>query len=92
MTAGPPAPLKKSRHRLEAQPNPPPEKPQPADPVFPGNHIKLFNKILADTKLKFDRDNKARAAYSLRHFYICMRLMEGVTSINSPRTAAPPSR
>jgi integrase len=27
--------------------------------------------------LKLDRDEKPRTAYSLRHTYICMRLMEG---------------
>ena len=42
-----------------------------------GNHIKLFNGVLARTKLKFDRDENRRTAYSLRHTYICMRLMEG---------------
>jgi hypothetical protein len=26
--------------------------------VFPGNHIKLFNGVLAQAKLKFDRDGK----------------------------------
>ena len=28
-------------------------------------------------KLKLDRDGNGRTAYSLRHTYICMRLMEG---------------
>lgn len=51
--------------------------PEPTDHVFPGNHIKLFNGVLTRTKLKFDRDNNRRTAYSLRHTYICMRLMEG---------------
>jgi hypothetical protein len=32
---------------------------------------------LARAKLKFDRDGNRRTAYSLRHTYICMRLMEG---------------
>ena len=45
--------------------------------MFPGNHVRLFNGILARAKLKHDRDEKARTAYSLRHTYICMRLMEG---------------
>lgn len=49
----------------------------PMDPVFPGNHIKLFNGVLDRTKLKLDRDSNPRTAYSLRHTYICMRLMEG---------------
>src|SRR5205085_9060366 len=58
---------------------PPPEVklPQPTDPVFPGTHIKLFNGVLTRAKLKLDRDGKPRTAYSLRHTYICMRLMEG---------------
>jgi integrase len=55
----------------------PPKLPQPTDNVFPGNHIKLFNSVLARANLKRDRDEKPRTAYSLRHTYICMRLMEG---------------
>ena len=51
--------------------------PQPTDHVFPGNHIKLFNGVLNRAKLKKDRDGNRRTAYSLRHTYICMRLMEG---------------
>lgn len=51
--------------------------PQPLDLVFPGNHIKLFNNLLHRNNLKFDRDGNARTAYSLRHTYICLRLMEG---------------
>jgi integrase len=55
------------------------ELPKPTDKVFPGNHIKLFNKILNSegVNLKFDRDGNARTLYSLRHFYICQRLIEG---------------
>jgi len=53
------------------------ERPGPTDPVFPGNHIKMFNGILRETNLKSDRDGNRRTAYSLRHTYICMRLMEG---------------
>lgn len=56
---------------------PAPVYPEPTDPVFPGNHIKMFNNILAEEKLKFDRDSNRRTAYSLRHTYICFRLMEG---------------
>ncbi len=55
----------------------PPTLPEPADPIFPGNHIKMFNNILVEEKLKFDRDDNRRTAYSLRHTYICFRLMEG---------------
>jgi integrase len=56
---------------------PKPKYPEPTDPVFPGSHIKLFNGILRRTKLKLDREGNKRTAYSLRHTYICMRLMEG---------------
>lgn len=55
----------------------PPQLPGPTEPVFPGNHIKLFNGILRRSGLKLDRDGNKRTAYSLRHTYICMRLMEG---------------
>jgi integrase len=51
--------------------------PQANDPVFPGNHVKLFNGVLRRANLKKDRDGNRRTAYSLRHTYICMRLMEG---------------
>ena len=52
-------------------------KPEPTDLVFPGNHIKMFNNILKEENLKLDRDGQRRTAYSLRHTYICLRLMEG---------------
>jgi len=58
-------------------PTEPPQLPKPADHVFPGNHIKMFNALLDRSELKLDRDGNRRAAYSLRHTYICMRLMEG---------------
>jgi integrase len=71
-------PQGKARERARhPRPAVPPTYPQPTDPVFPGNHIKLFNRLLTKSTLKFDRDGKPRTAYSLRHTYICMRLMEG---------------
>jgi integrase len=69
---------RRKRTGARSEPEPPKvEYPQPTDPVFPGNHIKLFNDVLERAKLKFDRDGNRRTAYSLRHTYICMRLMEG---------------
>jgi integrase len=68
------------RRRAETNENPLQEGgkcPQPTDHVFPGNHIKLFNGVLKRANLKKDRDGNRRTAYSLRHTYICMRLMEG---------------
>ena len=51
--------------------------PKPTDPIFPKTHRDLFNTILDEEKLKFDRENQQRTAYSLRHTYICLRLLEG---------------
>ena len=53
------------------------EFPKPTDLVFPGNHIKMFNGVLERSELKLDRDGNARTSYSLRHTYVCLRLMEG---------------
>jgi integrase len=73
-----PKPVKKPRKRYDAMKEVvPPELPQPTDHVFPCEHKKLFNGILERAELKLDRDGKPRTAYSLRHTYICMRLMEG---------------
>ena len=52
-------------------------RPQPTNRVFPSYQKELFNKILEEEELKFDRDGNRRTAYSLRHTYICLRLMEG---------------
>ncbi|HYW44395.1 MAG TPA: hypothetical protein VE959_16150 [Bryobacteraceae bacterium] len=52
-------------------------KPQPTDLIFPKTHRQLFNTILDEEGLKKDRDGQPRTAYSLRHTYICLRLMEG---------------
>jgi integrase len=51
--------------------------PQTTDLVFPMMHTELFNTILDEQKLKFDREGQRRTQYSLRHTYICLRLMEG---------------
>jgi len=47
----------------------------PTMKVFPNFHRDLFNKILEEENLKFDRDGQRRTAYSQRHTYISMRLM-----------------
>ena len=53
-------------------------KPKPTDRVFGKTQRELINTILDELRgLKFDRDGQRRTAYSLRHTYICMRLMEG---------------
>ena len=51
--------------------------PEPTDKIFGETPRDLLNAVLADLNLKFDRDGSRRTAYSLRHTYICMRLMEG---------------
>ncbi len=45
--------------------------------LFPITHRELLNAVLAERGLKFDREGNRRTAYSLRHTYICLRLMEG---------------
>jgi hypothetical protein len=52
-------------------------RPKPTDLVFPRTHNELFNTILSELELKFDREGQRRTFYSLRHTYICLRLMEG---------------
>jgi integrase len=56
---------------------PPMNRPKPTDVLFPGSYLKMFNNLLDRQNLKLDRDGKPRTAYSLRHTYICLRLMEG---------------
>lgn len=51
--------------------------PQPTDLVFPKTQRELFKTILDEENLRADRDGRPRTAYSLRHTYICLRLMEG---------------
>ncbi|MGR9323364.1 tyrosine-type recombinase/integrase [Rhizobium leguminosarum] len=51
--------------------------PKPEDLIFTGSHVMMFNAILEEEGLKFDREGNRRTAYSLRHTYICLRLMEG---------------
>jgi len=49
----------------------------PNDRIFPNEFKKMFNNLMIENDLKFDRHNKPRTAYSLRHSYICFRLLEG---------------
>ena len=51
--------------------------PQPTELIFPKWQRELFNAILDEETLRFDREGRPRTAYSLRHTYICLRLMEG---------------
>ena len=51
--------------------------PGPTDLLFPKWPRDLFNAILDEEKLRIDRDGRPRTAYSLRHTYICLRLLEG---------------
>jgi integrase len=51
--------------------------PGPTDLLFPKWQREQFKTILEEENLRFDRDGRPRTAYSLRHTYICLRLMEG---------------
>jgi integrase len=50
---------------------------QPTDLLFPKIQRELFNTLLDELSLKRDREGNPRTTYSLRHTYICFRLMEG---------------
>lgn len=52
-------------------------KAKPTDKIFGGTPRDLLNAVLEELNMKFDRDGNVRTAYSLRHTYICLRLMEG---------------
>ena len=52
-------------------------KPNPTDRLFPTGQAALLNAVLDELTLKIDRDGQRRTAYSLRHTYICFRLIEG---------------
>ncbi|MGD0192274.1 MAG: site-specific integrase [Rhizomicrobium sp.] len=51
--------------------------PKPTDRLFPGLRHHHLNAVLEEKGLKKDREGLRRSAYSLRHTYICLRLMEG---------------
>jgi integrase len=50
---------------------------QPTARLFPKFQRELFTALLTELDLRSDRDGQRRTAYSLRHTYICLRLMEG---------------
>ncbi len=50
---------------------------KPTDKIFGKTPRIQMNEILEELNLKHDRDGNVRTAYSLRHTYICLRLMEG---------------
>lgn len=51
--------------------------PKATDLLFPDTRHHHLNAVLKEEGLKFDREGQRRTAYSLRHTYICLRLMEG---------------
>lgn len=51
--------------------------PKPTDLIFGKVQRELLNAVLDELDLKTDREGNQRTAYSLRHTYICMRLIEG---------------
>lgn len=74
-------PFKRLKGRLRLAPTPDEldrkALPKPTDLLFPNKHRELLKAILEEEELKFDREGNPRTAYSLRHTYICLRLMEG---------------
>jgi integrase len=51
---------------------------EPSQLLFPKIPRELFNELLVELGMKQDREGNPRTSYSLRHTYICLRLMEGV--------------
>jgi integrase len=51
--------------------------PGPTDRLFPALRPHHLKAVLEEQKLISDREGLRRSAYSLRHTYICLRLMEG---------------
>ena len=51
--------------------------PGSTDLIFPKWQREQFKTILEEENLRVDRDGRPRTAYSLRHTYICLRLLEG---------------
>ena len=51
--------------------------PEPTDLIFPKWQGELFKTITEEENLRSDRNGRPRTAYSIRHTYISMRLMEG---------------
>jgi len=51
--------------------------PAPKDRVFGPPPREMLNRVLEELDLKTDREGRRRTAYSLRHTYICLRLLEG---------------
>ena len=52
-------------------------KAKPTVPLFPNSIHALLNSVLEALNMKRDREGQSRTSYSLRHTYICLRLMEG---------------
>lgn len=50
---------------------------RPTDLVFGKTPREMMNSVLDELNLKLDRNGHIRTCYSLRHTYICMRLLEG---------------
>ena len=76
-TTGAVRPFERLRDRNAARKAEQKQEAQPTDLIFPKTHRELFNTILKEENLKVDREGQPRTAYSLRHTYICLRLMEG---------------
>jgi integrase len=71
------APKDGNRAKSTQKSSPESRLPKPTDLIFPKWQRELFKTILEEENLRVDRDGRPRTAYSLRHTYICLRLMEG---------------
>jgi integrase len=70
----------RTKLRLAGHPDAARAKLDPATRLFPRFHRDLFNQTLHAEQLKTDREGRPRTFYSLRHTYICMRLLAGANA------------
>lgn len=82
-TANAVEPFRRLKKRLRPRPKGPDTDeielvpPEATDRLFPDNPRALLTTVLEERGLRKDRDGNVRTSYSLRHTYICFRLMEG---------------
>ena len=78
--------------RLKERPRPPRAFPEPTDLVFPKTHRELFNTILVEEDLRFDRRAVAERPTACATPTSASASWKAPTSTRSPRTAEPASK
>lgn len=68
---------RQAKRQMDDETGQPATEPEETALVFGKVQKELLNSVLTETNLKFDREGRPRTAYSLRHTYICLRLLDG---------------